>query len=479
MVLFTISIRSLAKMMSIATDDSSNPSDNVINVLLDWKRRQGLDTYGFLALFSYISRQLLDDFNAQSSNPNPGPLFGITNTMPWSVCCYLLQSRSQSSLLQSFLIDLCNTYATTGIVSGMPNDDASSSSSKPIVTQNDDDGDASTLLGIDKGYRPNQYLDVLRLASSARVALWCYDLTQLQQIIERVSLKRFATTKDSLDVFLELVLVKKYGTLLNFTKIDKTSRGRQLLALLTLVEIDTNTNTVNTTPIVRNQLRKNAFSLIRLRKYKEAVATFLLADPPMIREASSVMCGQLGDPYYALLIVRIMEARIGAKAKPGGLLLGPISRAIISDYIVPSLSSLPSVPSLSSTISLSKFNMKSTDSLALLFLSSLWYQDMQRLRRLADLKNMFGFIKPSYIQPHHHHHHHHNDTNKIFFDSNILSAAALIPWLIAQFGRSFLSSKTTTILIYILSSSSLTSSSSSLTSSSSSSSSSLTSSSSQ
>jgi hypothetical protein len=344
----------------------------------------------------------------------------------------------------------------------MPNDDtSSSSSSKAIVTQNDDDGDASTLLGIDKGYRPNQYLDILRLASSARVALWCYDLTQLQQIIERVSLKRFATTKDSLDVFLELVLVKKYGTLLNFTKIDKTSRGRQLLALLTLVEIDTNTNTVNTTPIVRNQLRKNAFSLIRLRKYKEAVATFLLADPPMLREASSVMCGQLGDPYYALLIIRIMEARIGPKAKPGGLLLGPISRSIISDYIVPSLSSLPSLSSsLSSTISLSKFNMKSTDTLALLFLSSLWYQDMQRLRGLADLKNMFCFIKPSYIQ-HHHHHHHHNDTNKIFFDSNILSAAALIPWLIAQFGRSFLSSKTTTILIASLSSSSSTSSSSS------------------
>jgi hypothetical protein len=446
-------------MMSIATDDSSNPSDNVINVLLDWKRRQGLDTYGFLALFSYISRLLLDDFNAQSSNPNPGPLFGTTNTMPWSVCCYLLLSRSQSSLLQSFLIDLCNTYATTGIVPGMPNDDTSSSS-KAIVTQNDDDGDASTLLGIDKGHRPNQYLDVLRLASSARVALWCYDLTQLQQIIERVSLKRFATTKDSLDVFLELVLVKKYGTLLNFTKIDKTSRGRQLLALLTLVEIDTNTNTVNTTPIVRNQLRKNAFSLIRLRKYKEAVATFLLADPPMLREASSVMCGQLGDPYYALLIIRIMEARIGPKAKPGGLLLGPISRSIISDYIVPSLSSLPSLSSsLSSTISLSKFNMKSTDTLALLFLSSLWYQDMQRLRGLADLKNMFCFIKPSYIQ-HHHHHHHHNDTNKIFFDSNILSAAALIPWLIAQFGRSFLSSKTTTILIASLSSASSTSSSS-------------------
>jgi len=432
-------------MMSIASTDSSNPSDNVINVLLDWKRRQGLDTYGFLALFSYISRQLLDEFNAQSSNPNPGPLFGTTNTMPWSVCCYLLQSRSQSSLLQSFLIDLCNAYATTGIVPGMPNDDTSSSSSKPVITQNDDDGDASTLLGIDKGYRPNQYLDILGLASSARVALWCYDLTQLQQIIERVSLKRFATTKDSLDVFLELVLVKKYGTLLNFTKIDKTSRGRQLLALLTLVEIDTNTNTVNTTPIVRNQLRKNAFSLIRLRKYKEAVATFLLADPPMLREASSVMCGQLGDPYYALLIIRIMEARIGAKAKPGGLLLGPISRAIISDYIVPSLSSVPSQSS--SLSSLSKFNMKSTDSLALLFLSSLWYQDMQRLRGLADLKNMFCFIKPSYIQ---HHHYHNNDTNKIFFDSNVLSAAALIPWLIAQFGRSFLSSKTITILIYII-----------------------------
>jgi len=445
MVIFTICIGALVKMIEIAKLDDNNTNSNVIKGLMDWKKRQGLDTYGFLGLFAFISRQLLDEFNCQTNSNtnnrnNTEPLFGIKSIMPASVCCYLLYSRSQTELLQIFLVDLISTYIATGVVSGVSNEEGGGAAAKkPIITQNDDDGDASTLLGIDKGFRPNQYLDVLRLASAARVALWCHDLTPLLQHIEKGSLKRFAVTKDSLDVFLELVLVRKYATLLNFAKIDKTSRGRQLLALLTLVDIDTNTNTVNTTPTVRNQLRKNAFSLVRLRKYKEAAATFLLAEPPMLREASSILCGQLDDPYYALLVIRLVEARIGPKARPGGLLLGPISRNIINNFIIPSSSS--SLISSSESLCLSKLEFKSTDSLALVFLSLLWYQDMQTFKQLSDLKNIFSFIKPNYCN---NYRQYHNDSAKVYFDSNILSATSLVTWLITQFGKSFFSGNTNT-----------------------------------
>jgi RAVE protein 1 C terminal len=42
----------------------------------------------------------------------------------------------------------------------------------------------------------------------------------------------------------------------------------------------------------RNLLRKNAFALMRLTRYKHAAATFLCSEPPMVKEACSILCKQ-------------------------------------------------------------------------------------------------------------------------------------------------------------------------------------------
>lgn len=51
----------------------------------------------------------------------------------------------------------------------------------------------------------------------------------------------------------------------------------------------------------RNILRKNAFALMRLTRYKHAAATFLCSEPPMTKEACSILCKQCEGTALPLL----------------------------------------------------------------------------------------------------------------------------------------------------------------------------------
>ena len=69
---------------------------------------------------------------------------------------------------------------------------------------------------------------------------------------------------------------------------------------------------------------------MRASRYRHAAAVFLLARPPMVREACSVLAQQGSDPYMALLVARLAERR-----GEGGLLLGPAARGVLSSYVLP------------------------------------------------------------------------------------------------------------------------------------------------
>jgi len=112
-------------------------------------------------------------------------------------------------------------------------------------------------------------------------------------------------------------------------KADRNVMGVQLLTLL---------GYDNQSDKGRNALRKNAFALMRLQKYRYAIATFLYASPPMLKEACSVACKQLNDPFLALFIARYTEFHQGCShGHPGGLVLGPCSRSVLSQHILPTI----------------------------------------------------------------------------------------------------------------------------------------------
>lgn len=153
-----------------------------------------------------------------------------------------------------------------------------------------------------------------------------------------------------------MVLVGKEDTLLQLAKTDREKSGKQLLALLTLEDSFA-------TVKARKSLQKNAFALMKLRRYKDAAAVFLLAVPPFIKEACSVLQTQHDDPLFALLVTRLAEHRsavskLNASASPPkgvlganietttastiavynkGYLLGPVARTLLQNCVLPSL----------------------------------------------------------------------------------------------------------------------------------------------
>lgn len=129
-------------------------------------------------------------------------------------------------------------------------------------------------------------------------------------------------------VFLEMVLTNKIDKLIMIAKTDRNVMGIQLLTLLSYD---------NKSEKGQQAIRKNAFALIRLQKYRYALATFLYADPPMLKEACSVACKQMNDPFLAFLIARLVEHRLGPSARQGGLVLGPCARNVLLNHILPTI----------------------------------------------------------------------------------------------------------------------------------------------
>ena len=134
-------------------------------------------------------------------------------------------------------------------------------------------------------------VDILQHLNNGLVAMWLHDMSPLFSIIEAAASRQFSSHRDSMKVFFELVLVGKVSLLEQLARADKNIMGKQLLSLLSFdFAIEQG----------RNALRKNAFALMRMQRYKHAAATFLLSDPPMLREACGVLCRQLGILFLPL-----------------------------------------------------------------------------------------------------------------------------------------------------------------------------------
>lgn len=85
-------------------------------------------------------------------------------------------------------------------------------------------------------------------------------------------------------------------------------------------------------------LQKNAYALLRLKRYRDAAAVFLLTRPvPMVREACSVLSKQYRDPHMAFLVARRMEAL----TRDTSIALGPVARSILMHEILPGLQQQP------------------------------------------------------------------------------------------------------------------------------------------
>ena len=67
--------------------------------------------------------------------------------------------------------------------------------------------------------------DVFALLARSRAALWLVDITPLGNLIGRLALQQFKSKKDSMDIFLEMVLAGQIDKLFLLAKADRNNSG--------------------------------------------------------------------------------------------------------------------------------------------------------------------------------------------------------------------------------------------------------------
>ena len=225
--------------------------------------------------------------------------------------------------------------------------------------------------------------DILGALASVMAPVWLRDLSPVYDLVEKLSTAQYKDHRDSLKIFLELVVIQKTDKLLQLAKTDRNIMGKQLLQLLGM-DFKTERG--------RQACHKNAFALLRLQRYKHAAAVFLCAEPPLLKEAVRVIIKHLRDPILALLISRLVEGRADADPVLGGHVLGPISRKIICDDILPVL--LANIRLGGSNLSDKEIPLTNkkdpfglhwgVDAGMLAISCSMWLQDIDKLRDTID-----------------------------------------------------------------------------------------------
>ena len=161
----------------------------------------------------------------------------------------------------------------------------------------------------------------------------------------------------------------KHSLLLQLAKTDRSPSGKQLLALLSMGQKNdaaaaadnaadddaADNDAADDAAAAHNTIvQKNAYALLRLKRYKDAAAVFLMTRPvPMVREACSVLSKQYRNPQMAFLVARRMEARIrsssgssssrcssSSSGSSSTACLGPVARSILMHEILPGLQQL-------------------------------------------------------------------------------------------------------------------------------------------
>ena len=142
-------------------------------------------------------------------------------------------------------------------------------------------------------------LSALQLSPS----LWLRSGSDLVDITEKVAGSLFRTTKSAKVVALWYIALGKKKTLLNLARTGDTLTDKNLVKLLQNFDFATHSG--------RGVAQKNAFSLLRKRDYMFAAGVFLLAEPPMLKEAVDVMTNKGGMWQVAFWISRLIEGGIG------------------------------------------------------------------------------------------------------------------------------------------------------------------------
>ena len=145
---------------------------------------------------------------------------------------------------------------------------------------------------------------------------WVRSDNELKKISEEIAQQIYKESKDAMESALFYVITGNMRMLKTIAAADRNQTGRTFLKFINSHDFSSKRG--------RKAAEKNAFSLLRKRKYGPAVAFFLLAEPPILNSALSVIVTKMKDFALAFFVSRLMEANRSksSRALQGNLTIG-------------------------------------------------------------------------------------------------------------------------------------------------------------
>jgi hypothetical protein len=136
-------------------------------------------------------------------------------------------------------------------------------------------------------------------ARAVGLPFWVRSEMSLASIAEEIAQTVYKSTKSVMDCALYYVAMRNMKKLRAIAATDRSDSGKKFFTFITDHDFRSDRG--------RNAAEKNAYSLLRKRKYAAAASFFLLAEPPMIKTALNIIQSQMHDMSLAFFVARLIE----------------------------------------------------------------------------------------------------------------------------------------------------------------------------
>ncbi|KAL7521427.1 hypothetical protein ACHAWX_006106 [Stephanocyclus meneghinianus] len=136
-------------------------------------------------------------------------------------------------------------------------------------------------------------------ARSVGIPFWVRSERALALVAEEIAQTVYKSTKNVMDCALYYVAMRNMKKLRAIAATDRSDSGKKFFKFITDHDFRSDRG--------KTAAEKNAYSLLRKRKYASAASFFLLAEPPMIKAALDIIKSQMQDISLAFFVARLVE----------------------------------------------------------------------------------------------------------------------------------------------------------------------------
>jgi len=149
------------------------------------------------------------------------------------------------------------------------------------------------------------------VARSIMLPYWLRSDEMLKKLSEEIAQSIFKETKDVMECALFYIATGNMKMLRAIAAIDRSISGAKFSSFITSFDFSSTRG--------RTAAEKNAYSLLRKRRYIPAAAFFLLAKPPMLKSAIEIIATNMQDFSLAFFVSRLMDIQSSNHENYGAL----------------------------------------------------------------------------------------------------------------------------------------------------------------